>query len=87
MLTSNSKTVVLEKAIGKSGVNVEYSHFQNLQLKQDDTSLWYARYASPAHVPETMKQRFTNVNQLLKFIDLYYSKRNIRIKEVINDGI
>jgi hypothetical protein len=47
-----------------------------------DTGLWYLKYDCGA-LPEVLKQRFTNFNQLIKFTTNYFNMRNIEIEEIV----
>lgn len=48
-----------------------------------DAGLWYLKYEVGA-VPGPLKQKFTNFNQLYKFVKNYYDVRNVDIIEVID---
>lgn len=46
-----------------------------------DAGLWFLRYEIGA-VPAALKQRFTNFNQLMKYMTNYFNMRNIELVEV-----
>jgi hypothetical protein len=48
-----------------------------------DSGLWYLRYEKGG-LPEGLKQRWTNFNQLMKFVTGYFKSRNIDVEEVIS---
>lgn len=48
-----------------------------------DSGLWYLKYEMGA-VPGALNQKFTNFNQLLKFVTSYFKSRNIDVVEVID---
>lgn len=50
-------------------------------IKDNQTGLWYLRYEKGV-VPEEFKQHFTTASVLVKFIEDYYRRRNITVKEV-----
>lgn len=50
-------------------------------LMDEQTCLWYLKY-DDGGVPPVLQCKFTGFKQLLKFAEDYYSKRNIRIKEI-----
>lgn len=53
-----------------------------LHAKMDpQTSFWYLQYEKGI-MPEPLKQRFTSFKVLFKFVEEYFRKRNIEIKEV-----
>lgn len=53
-----------------------------LHAKMDpQTSFWYMQYEKGI-LPEPLKQRFTSFKILLKFVEEYFKRRNIEIKEV-----
>jgi hypothetical protein len=51
-------------------------------IKDEATTLWYCQYDS-GRLPEPLQQRFTGFKALLKFVEDYMLRRNVRIKEVI----
>lgn len=58
-----------------------------------DSGLWHLKYVNTDHkshnaagagpVPEALRQRWTNFNQLMKEVTTYFSMRNIEVTEVI----
>ena len=53
-------------------------------LRNPNTNLWFLRYDPPVSTPITLQQQFTNFGALLKFAENYFSRRNIKIKEIID---
>lgn len=47
------------------------------------TMLWHLKYESGV-LPMPLKQNFTSFKMLMKFVEDYFKKRNIIIKEVID---
>jgi hypothetical protein len=54
----------------------------NLHAIQD-AGLWFLKY-DDGSVPPALKQRFTNFNQLLKYVTNYYRIRNVEIIEILD---
>lgn len=52
-------------------------------IKDSQTCLWYLKYERGV-LPPAFKQQFTGFKALLKFVEDYYRKRNIIVKEVID---
>jgi hypothetical protein len=53
-----------------------------------EAGLWCLKYKTPegygaGKLPEMLKQRWTNFNQMKKFLDTYFLARNVKIEEVI----
>lgn len=71
----------------RSTMSVE--KFQNTELHAiQDNGLWYLSFKTPegygsGQLPEALRQRWTNFNQLRKFLDSYFEARNFKIEEVI----
>lgn len=56
---------------------------QQLHIKMDpETCLWYFQYSGPGLLPGGLEGRYTGFKAAIKFAEMYYKKRNIRIKEV-----
>ena len=54
----------------------------NLHAVQD-SGLWFVKYDHGA-LPGFLNQKFTNFNQLLKYVTSYFKSRNVEVKEVIS---
>jgi hypothetical protein len=52
-------------------------------IKDTQTCLWHLKY-DQGIVPPPLKGQYTGFNQLKKFCEDYFQKRNMRIKEVID---
>ncbi|HXB13192.1 MAG TPA: hypothetical protein VNZ45_14495 [Bacteroidia bacterium] len=53
-------------------------------LMDDQTNLWHFRYDARGKLPpELDSQTFTTYSALLKFATEYFSKRNIKVAEVL----
>ncbi len=46
-------------------------------------SLWALKYEH-GRLPEPLTQRFTSFNKLVQFVELYFQKKNVVIKEVFD---
>lgn len=54
-----------------------------------DAGLWYLAYKSSdgtgaGNLPEPLKQRWTNFNQLLKFLISYFEARGVKVDEIVS---
>src|SRR5271167_4518301 len=54
-----------------------------------DSGLWYLVYKTldgrgAGNLPEPLKQRWTNFNQLIKFLVPYFESRGVRIEEILS---
>lgn len=52
-------------------------------IKDPQTCLWHMRYDSGV-LPEALKQKFTKFSSLVDYIKDYFSRRNVKIEEVID---
>lgn len=52
-------------------------------IKDPQFGLWTLKYDSGI-LPEALKQQFTSFKVLLKFVTEYFTKRNIKVEEVID---
>lgn len=52
-------------------------------IKDPQTCLWYLKYEKGV-LPPQLKGQYTGFNQLRRFCEDYFIKRNMRIKEVID---
>lgn len=92
-MTSPDRTLVLEPIDGKAPLNTIGMVDKRLFTGENElhaimdlqTCLWKLKYNSGI-VPEPLKQQFTGFRALHKFCEEYFRKRNIRIKEVINNA-
>lgn len=92
---TNNKIIVLEKIPGETHVKSEkgeklYQYFLTdvpLHAIQDEaTSLWTMRYNPPAKLPPALQGlQFTTFTMLRKYAEAYFHKRNIRIKDIVED--
>src|SRR6185312_6876886 len=48
-----------------------------------EESMWYLKFDAGL-LPEQFKQWFTTFDKLLTFVKMYYEKRNVLVKEVID---
>jgi hypothetical protein len=69
------KTDKFNNVIGDMNVNA---------IKNVQTNLWHLRYDPPATMPMSLQVQFTNFNRLLDFATDYYTKKNLRIKEILD---
>ncbi|SRR5258706_15480527 len=93
--TSNNKIIVLEKIPGEIYTRSEkgekeYKYFLTdvpLHAVQDEaTSLWTMRYNPPAKLPPALQGlQFTTFTMLRKYAEGYFKKRNIRIKDIVEN--
>jgi len=54
-----------------------------------DSGLWHLEYRhangqAAGALPEPLKQRWTNFNQMKKHLDSYFESRNVKIEEVVS---
>lgn len=90
-ISSTDRVLVLEvvegeKALSSTGlVDTRLFTGENkLHAVLDPSSmLWHLKY-DDGILPQPLKQQFTGFGAVLKFCEDYFSKRNIRIKEVIH---
>lgn len=88
---STDRVFVLEVMEGKTGKsagglldNRLFTEENKLHAIQNPSScLWYLKYEQGI-VPEPLRQQFTNFNALHKYVEGYFNKRNVNIKEVIS---
>lgn len=87
---SPDRIIVLCKGPGKNTMttaglidNRLFTGENKLHAIQDITGLWALSYDAGL-VPGPLRQKFTGFNKLYKFIEDYFKRRNIEIKEVHN---
>jgi hypothetical protein len=77
-------------SIGKrSTFNVNLFTGDKLIHAIQDNGLWHLEYRtstgqSAGNLPGPLQQKWTNFNQLRKFLDAYFLARNVKIDEVIS---
>lgn len=52
-------------------------------IKDTQTCLWYMKY-DDGLIPEPLRQRFTTFSRLFKTAEDYFTKRNVKITEIID---
>lgn len=71
---------------GAFHMNAAFTKGTELHAIQD-AGLWYLQYKNVEgygnKLPEALKQRWTNFNQMYKWLTTYFAARNIKIEEVI----
>lgn len=81
---------IIENQIFGKRSTFNIDKFKNTELHAiQDSGLWYLSFKTPegygaGSLPEPLKQRWTNFNQLRKFLDSYFASRNIKVDEVIS---
>lgn len=90
-LNSGDRTIIVQPMEGKptktnTGLtdNRLFSGDNALHAIQEPNSLWYLKYEKGI-LPDPFKQKFTSFSRLYKFVEDYYKRRNIEIKEVVNN--
>jgi|SRR5882724_7879684 len=90
-MRSQDRVLVLEVIDGKKTLSSAgmvdsglFSGKNKLHAIQDPSStMWYFKY-DMGIVPPILKGQFTSFKALKKFADVYYERRNMRIKEVLD---
>lgn len=88
---SNDVVIVLKPIEGKNMLSSKglidnrlFSGENALHAIQDpQVGLWYLKY-DKGIIPEEFKQKFTNFNLLMDFVEEYFKKRNILIDKIID---
>lgn len=57
-----------------------------IAVRNQETNLWHMRFNAPAATPMNLQVQFTNFNRLIDFVSEHYSKRNLKIEEMIDEG-
>lgn len=60
-----------------------FSGENRLHAKMDDHSLWYLQMESGL-LADPLKQKWTSFSKLKEYIDGYFQRRNVKLKEVID---
>lgn len=90
-MKSNDRIFVLEKMEGKDAVSTKglvdnrlFTGENKLHAKLDPTnSQWYLQYDSGL-VPEALRDnRWTSFGKMKEYVEAYFNKRNIRIKQIV----
>lgn len=89
-MNTNDRVFVLGAVEGKNMKNVIgvtdnrlFSGENKLHAVREPTGVWYLKYEKGI-LPEPFKQKFTGFNKLFRFVEDYYKRRNIEVKEVVN---
>lgn len=89
--TSTDRIFVLEQMEGKSPLSTKglvdarlFTGENNLHAIMDPSScMWILRYDAGL-VEQPLRQKFTSFKMLRKFVEDYYKRRNIQVKEILN---
>ena len=88
-MASEDVTFIFEKIKGKNTLNNVgaidnrlLSGEVKLIAKMGPNGLWSLNY-SAGNLPGALQQRWTSLSMLQRDLELYFLKRNVRIKEVI----
>lgn len=92
-MRGNDRVFVLEPIDGTHPVDVRgmidkrlFSGENRMHAVRDEGSfnLWYFKYDAGALPQALSGQRFTKFDEATKYLERYFSRRNIKIKEVVD---
>lgn len=89
-MNTNDRVFKLEAIEGKKMKNVIgvtdnrlFTGDNTLHAIREPDGIWHLKYEKGI-LPEPFKQKFTGFNKLFRFVEDYYSRRNIKVKEAVN---
>lgn len=68
----------------KPNSNSKTEDIETNAVRNPETNLWHIRHPAPVSTPPNLQIQFTNFNRLMDHITEYYSKRNLKIGEIID---